>query len=103
MNDPAPNRRNVHASRGSMLQELLDLLDPATDTAQVNDGMAVGAHWPEIGNRVHLVRRTNLRQRLDAVNVDEPFGERPIDGAEVEPADHTGRPVVGDAARPGDR
>ena len=35
--------------------------------------MAVGAHRAQIGNRVHLVLRTNFRQRLDVVNVDESF------------------------------
>src|SRR5947207_921397 len=49
----------------SELQVLHHLFDVATFTAQVNDGMAVGTYGPQIGNRVHLVLRADLRHRLD--------------------------------------
>jgi hypothetical protein len=74
--------------RRAALQEPPDLLDAAAFTAQMNDGMAVGTYRPHIGNRFHLVLRANRRQRLHVVDVNEPFGERPIHGAEVEAAYH---------------
>lgn len=74
------------------------LLDAATFPAQVNNSMAVGAHWPHIGNRVHFVLCANLRQGLDVVNVDESVGDRPIHCAELEATHRTGRPIVSNAA-----
>ena len=83
-------------------QELPYLVDAATFAAKVNSGMAIGANWPQIGNRVHLVFLANLRQGLEVVNVDEPLCDRPIGGAEVEAAYYAGRAMVGDATSAGD-
>ena len=85
-----------------MLQELLHLFDTATRSTQMNNSMAIGAHWPHIGHRVHLILRADFRQWLDVVDVDEPLSKWPIHGTEVEATNHTGRSIVGDAASSSD-
>ena len=91
------------AGQRLVCQELLDILDTAASSAQMNDRVAVWAHRPQISNRVNFVLLANLREPLDVVDVDEPLGERTVRGTEAEPADNTSWPIVLDATAPSNR
>ncbi|MEX2188309.1 MAG: hypothetical protein WD875_15990 [Pirellulales bacterium] len=58
------------------------------------DSMAIRTHWPKILNWVDLVVRSNTRQSVEVMNVNEAGHYIPVNGHEIEAADETSRPVM---------
>jgi hypothetical protein len=59
-------------------REPLHLVDAPAPAAQVDHGVAVGAHRPQVGHRVNLVLGADLRKRLDVVDVNERLSFKAI-------------------------
>src|SRR5436190_1880887 len=59
--------------------------------------MAVRTDGPQIPDRVHLILATNLRERLQVVNMDESGPDFTVLSLEIEAAHGAARPIMGKA------
>ncbi len=55
----------------------------------MDDAMAIGAEWNQIGNGIDGPRTTRLRNLLSVVNFDKSLGEPSVKPAKIKAANKT--------------
>ena len=66
----------------------------------MQDRVAVWTYGPQIRNGINRVLGTHIRERAQVMHVDDAVHFRPVDLAEIEPADTATRPVTPNAGPP---
>lgn len=83
-----------------LFDEYSNFLDAVGGNSAVQDSMAIRTHGPQILDRIDRVCRFDFRERSQVVNVDEAFGYRSVDLAEVHGTDRAIRSVGCDTLTP---
>jgi hypothetical protein len=78
-------------------QKLTHLVEGVRWLPTVQHRMAIRTHGPEISNGIDVVDRSNIRQRVQVMNVREVDHHLPIHSNEVETAKKTPCSVMPDA------